>query len=107
MTITLRCIKQMEMVAWDPINCHSVSIDPSLALSASKMKAFSFPTGLLCLAALTMAAPGHGGGHDPKEAAASRRIDHLQSEYQKYIRDTIKTRKTGCTSKNILRRREW
>ncbi|KAK4150399.1 hypothetical protein C8A00DRAFT_46195 [Chaetomidium leptoderma] len=43
---------------------------------------------------------------DP-EAAASKRIDHLQREYQKYIRDTIETRKTGCTSKNILRRREW
>ncbi|KAG7293508.1 hypothetical protein NEMBOFW57_003560 [Staphylotrichum longicolle] len=72
------------------------------------MKFVSFITGLLSLAALSSAAPGYGqgGGHDA-EAAASKQIDRLQKQYQKYIRDTIKTRQTGCTSKNILRRREW
>lgn len=72
------------------------------------MKFVSFVTGLLSLAVLICAAPGngHGGGNDA-EAAASKQIDHLQKQYQKYIRDTIKTRQTGCTGKNILRRREW
>ncbi|KAJ4290793.1 hypothetical protein N0V88_006543 [Collariella sp. IMI 366227] len=71
------------------------------------MKPLSLLFGLLSLAVLSNAAPGDGGAsHDP-EVAASKRINHLQKEYQKYIRDTLKTRKTGCTHKNLLRRKEW
>ncbi|KAL2128572.1 hypothetical protein VTI74DRAFT_9013 [Chaetomium olivicolor] len=58
-------------------------------------------------AALSRAAPGVGGGHQDPEIAASKRINHLQKEYQKYIWDALKTRKTGCTGKNLLRRKEW
>ncbi|KAK0649934.1 hypothetical protein B0T16DRAFT_492448 [Cercophora newfieldiana] len=45
-------------------------------------------------------------GPDP-EAAASKRIDKLQKQYQKYIQGTIKHRTTGCTKKKILERKEW
>jgi len=55
---------------------------------------------LLQLACLVVAVP------DP-EAVASKRIDNLQKNYQKYIKDTIKHRTTGCTKKNILERKEW
>jgi tyrosinase len=67
------------------------------------MKPTLFLTGLLSLAAVGSAAPG---GYD-FEAAASKQIDKLQKQYQKYIRDTLRTRQTGCTSRNLLRRREW
>lgn len=67
------------------------------------MKLSVLLTGFLSLAVLSDAAPRP----DREEAAAARRIDQLQRQYQRYIRDTIRTRRTGCTSRNILRRREW
>ncbi|KAK3361474.1 hypothetical protein B0T24DRAFT_562168 [Lasiosphaeria ovina] len=48
------------------------------------------------------------GGHSPDpEALAYIRVKELQVQYQKHIVDTIRPRKTGCTTKTILRRREW
>jgi hypothetical protein len=70
------------------------------------MKPLSFLTSLLPLAALTGAAINNEHAHDA-EALASKEIARLQNEYQRYIHATLKTRETGCTSKNILRRREW
>ena len=61
----------------------------------------SLLTALLPLVYLADAAPG-----DP-EAAAARRIDQLQRNYQKYIKGAIRHRRTGCTSKTILERKEW
>lgn len=43
---------------------------------------------------------------DP-QAAASKRIEVLEKQYQKYILDTIKTRERGCTNSSILVRQEW
>ncbi|KXX74634.1 Grixazone synthase [Madurella mycetomatis] len=72
------------------------------------MKASSLLAGLLPLASLISAAPNGGGGNgnDP-EVVAARRIDKLHKEYQKYVRQTIKHRTTGCTKNNILKRKEW
>jgi len=62
----------------------------------------SLLTALLPLAYLAAAAPGG----DP-EAAAARRINQLQRNYQKYIKGAIRHRRTGCTSNTILERKEW
>ena len=62
---------------------------------------------ILSLAALSSAAPNAPPPATDPEAAASLRIRSHQATYQKYIKETIKTRKTGCTPKNIVKRREW
>ena len=41
------------------------------------------------------------------QATASGRIDRWQEQYQQYIKDTIKTRNSGCTPDNIVYRQEW
>lgn len=41
------------------------------------------------------------------QANASRQITEWQTQYNHYIEATIKTRKTGCTSENIVYRQEW
>ncbi|KAK4177784.1 Grixazone synthase [Triangularia setosa] len=66
------------------------------------MKVSSFIAGVLPLASLVLAAPGL----DP-EKAADKKINHFEKKYQKYIEDTIKKHKTGCTKNNIRRRKEW
>ncbi|KAK4448696.1 Grixazone synthase [Podospora aff. communis PSN243] len=66
------------------------------------MKLFYLSAQVLPLIGLVLGAPGP----DP-EAAASKRINKLQDQYRKHIHDTIKPRKTGCTKKNILERKEW
>jgi len=54
--------------------------------------------------------PGPGPGHDRDrelDAAASRRIDQMEATYQRNLLNSIKGRKTGCTSDKLLKRREW
>jgi hypothetical protein len=68
------------------------------------MKLLSLLVGALPLATLISAAPE--SRPDP-EAVASKRIEKLQKQYQSHINDILKPRKTGCTSKTILRRKEW
>ncbi len=41
------------------------------------------------------------------QADASRQITKWQKQYNHYIEAAIKTRKTGCTSDNIVYRQEW
>ncbi|KAK5655063.1 hypothetical protein OQA88_5962 [Cercophora sp. LCS_1] len=65
------------------------------------MKIASILVGILPLAGLTVAAP------EDVEAAATKRVAKLTKQYQKAIGDAIKHRKTGCTSKKLLRRKEW
>jgi len=69
------------------------------------MKLLSLSTWALSLAALTSAAPE--GGKGDLEAAAAQKINRLADTYTDYIQGTISKRKTGCTSKNIVKRREW
>lgn len=64
------------------------------------MKASHLLAQLLPLVGYVVAVP------DP-EAVASKRIDKLQKDYQKYVQDTIKHRTTGCTKNKILERKEW
>ncbi|PQE09907.1 hypothetical protein CJF31_00003792 [Rutstroemia sp. NJR-2017a BVV2] len=52
------------------------------------------------------AVSAHGQG-DHTQADASKQIDRWQKEYNDYVHDTLKTQKSGCTSKNILQRQEW
>ncbi|KAK3396232.1 hypothetical protein B0T20DRAFT_462703 [Sordaria brevicollis] len=66
-----------------------------------------FSSIILSLAALGSAAPNSPPPATDSEAAAALRIRSHQATYQKYIKETIKTRKTGCTSKDIVKRREW
>lgn len=68
------------------------------------MRLLALLAGALPLLTLISAAPE--SRPDP-EAVAARRIDKLQKQYQTHILDTIKPRKTGCTTKTILRRKEW
>ena len=41
------------------------------------------------------------------QADASRQITRWQKQYSQYMEATIKTRKSGCTSDNIVYRQEW
>lgn len=41
------------------------------------------------------------------EADASLQIAKWEKQYHQYIKATIKTRKSGCTSNNIVYRQEW
>ncbi|KAM7202922.1 Grixazone synthase [Naviculisporaceae sp. PSN 640] len=43
---------------------------------------------------------------DP-EAAARKQIQEYKKKYTKYVYDTVKTRKTGCTKGKLLVRKEW
>ena len=72
--------------------------------TASRMKLSSI---ILAVAALGSAADASPVNTTDPEVAATLRIRSHQTTYQKYIQETIKTRKTGCTSKNIVKRKEW
>ncbi|KAK4142681.1 uncharacterized protein C8A04DRAFT_38068 [Dichotomopilus funicola] len=67
------------------------------------MKLPFIPAGLMLLACQILAVPID---IDP-EIEASKRIDELHKQYQHNIFKTISNRTTGCTSKNIQRRKEW
>lgn len=67
------------------------------------MKLARLTTLLLSLTDLAVA----GYGNDDREKVAWKRIDDLQKNYQKNIKDAIKTRKLGCTKKTLLERKEW
>ncbi|KAI9760561.1 MAG: hypothetical protein M1835_000146 [Candelina submexicana] len=41
------------------------------------------------------------------EADATKQINEWQAHYNKYIEATVKTRQTGCTAENIVKRQEW
>lgn len=41
------------------------------------------------------------------EADATKQINEWQAQYNQYIKATVKTRQTGCTAENILKRQEW
>lgn len=41
------------------------------------------------------------------ETAASLQIAQWQKQYNQYVEATVKTRKSGCTSDNIVYRQEW
>ena len=43
---------------------------------------------------------------DP-EAAAARKVDKYQKQYEEYIKKTIKGRYSGCTPDKIIYRQEW
>ncbi|KAL8730721.1 MAG: hypothetical protein Q9181_004572, partial [Wetmoreana brouardii] len=67
------------------------------------MKLNTFFTCLLYMAAAVVeAAP-----QNSSEAAASRQIIQWQRQYNRYIGDTIKKRKTGGTKDKIIFRQEW
>ncbi|KAI4276901.1 MAG: hypothetical protein L6R38_005553 [Xanthoria sp. 2 TBL-2021] len=68
------------------------------------MKVSPFFTFLLYTAVTVVeAAPQY----DATETAASRQITKWQTQYKRYIQDTINTRKTGCTKDKIMYRQEW
>ncbi|KAK5659989.1 hypothetical protein OQA88_13455 [Cercophora sp. LCS_1] len=69
------------------------------------MKLSAIALGILPLAVL--AVPSGSGPGSNADAAAWRRIDQLQTQYQQNIRNAIKGRQTGCTPSKLLRRREW
>ncbi|EEP76188.1 predicted protein [Uncinocarpus reesii 1704] len=68
------------------------------------MKVVSLSVLLLCTVSNVL---GAVTPHRDPERAASREIKKLQREYQEYILDTVKTRKTGCTPRNMVFRQEW
>ncbi|KAM7201778.1 Grixazone synthase [Naviculisporaceae sp. PSN 640] len=68
------------------------------------MKLFPLLCQLISLTSLVTAAPSP---RDDPEKAAAKRLDDFQKQYKKNVEKIIKPRKTGCTSKNILRRKEW
>lgn len=41
------------------------------------------------------------------QAVAARQISKWQKQYNHYIEATVKTRRSGCTSDNIVYRQEW
>lgn len=41
------------------------------------------------------------------EAQATKQINEWQAQYNQYIEATVKTRQTGCTAENIVKRQEW
>ncbi|KAL8687717.1 MAG: hypothetical protein Q9218_006189 [Villophora microphyllina] len=62
-----------------------------------------FASLLLTAAAVVDAAPQYNSS----EAASSRQITKWQRQYNRYVEDTIKTRKTGCTKDKVVYRQEW
>lgn len=68
-----------------------------------KMKLYLLPLCILTLECVTQAAPAPYNS----QAAASGQIDAWQKQYNRYIEDTIKARSSGCTSENIVYRKEW
>lgn len=46
------------------------------------------------------------GAKDPEELS-TRQFKTFQDNYQAYVQATVKARETGCTSENIVYRREW
>ncbi|KAK4215184.1 hypothetical protein QBC37DRAFT_419802 [Rhypophila decipiens] len=60
-----------------------------------------------CLASLAAVSNVNAAPHKDPEAIATKQINQMDAKYKQYIQDTIKTRKTGCTSKNIIKRQEW
>ncbi|KAM7216372.1 hypothetical protein V8F06_008294 [Rhypophila decipiens] len=68
------------------------------------MKLLSTLTSLLAVMTLVIALPPSTGN---PEAAARKEIKDYKKKYTKYVHDTLKTRKTGCTKKKLLVRKEW
>lgn len=66
-----------------------------------------FSTLSLCLLSIAGTIVQAVPSNNYTQAAASRQIDKWQKQYERYIEETIKTRKSGCTSDNIVYRREW
>ncbi len=60
---------------------------------------------LMGLGSMTEATPVSDSSN--KEAAASRQISKWQKQYNEYVEQTVQTRQTGCTKKNIVYRQEW
>lgn len=63
---------------------------------------------LLSLAPLYFVAaiPDTARAKDP-EALATKQLRAFQDNYQGYVQATVQAHKTGCTSRNIVYRREW
>lgn len=68
------------------------------------MKFISIFGPFLSLATLASAIPG--GHHDP-EVVAAKQVNALHAKYVKTVEGILKQRKTGCTPKNVRRRKEW
>ena len=66
-----------------------------------------FSTLSLCLLPIAGTIVQAVPGNNYTQADASRQIDKWQKQYESYIEETIKTRKSGCTSDNIVYRQEW
>jgi len=66
------------------------------------MKLLSTLISLLSVTTLVSAVP-----EAPEEIAARKQIKEYKKKYNKYVYDTIKNRKTGCTKQKLLVRKEW
>ncbi|KAK4208168.1 Grixazone synthase [Rhypophila decipiens] len=69
------------------------------------MKLLTLVWQLLAVSSLVSAVPA-GPGKD-RELEAAKQLKSFQKEYIKNVEKIVKKRKTGCTSKKILRRKEW
>ena len=49
----------------------------------------------------------NASSYNNSETAARYQIGRWRDQYSSYIEATVKTRKSGCTSENIVYRREW
>ncbi|KAG8526301.1 uncharacterized protein KY384_000294 [Bacidia gigantensis] len=68
------------------------------------MKVASLALCLLYTAgSLVQAAPTHNN----TEAEATKQLNKWQKQYDQYIKASLKTRQTGCTNDNIVKRAEW
>ncbi|KAK2882370.1 hypothetical protein FQN49_000425 [Arthroderma sp. PD_2] len=45
--------------------------------------------------------------HEDPQRVASKQIDKMQKQYQEYILETVRTRESGCTPRNLRYRQEW
>lgn len=62
----------------------------------------------LCIPAIIVdAAASYDKRSYNKEVATKHQIAKWRHQYSRYIEATIKTRESGCTSKNIVYRQEW
>ncbi|KAL8992382.1 MAG: hypothetical protein Q9169_007140 [Polycauliona sp. 2 TL-2023] len=68
---------------------------------------FNLLARLICLLSLSAVAVRAQGSGNQTEAAASKRIQQLQQQYNDYIFETLANRTTGCTYDKLQYRREW
>jgi len=75
------------------------------------MKLLSVIAGALSLVSLSSASSQtlSGPSRPPVdlEDRAFARVKELQAQYTRKVTGILKKRKTGCTDKNVVRRREW